>query len=311
LVAQTDTTRPVTESDLVAAVTALRISSPEEASRAGYHRIAPAASGPDLNAFAGEHWINPTYLRQTRIDPARPAFLLFYPLGGRHVLVGVAYAMMQEVGASQPTFAGGGVEAWHVHLPCGQIAELRQVLAESREDCLALGGQPSQLQMAMMHFWLVPNPGGPFASDNPSLPFMAVDLRSPAAADMADPVAAGRVRRLGLALSETFGAAPRLGILISQHPDSSFARWVGPYRAAVAEQLAQLRRAELMGDREGYLRAAELAIARWSRIRAAYSEAAINEVHRRLMERWYDNAIEPAHGDHHAQVTNRPAVRNR
>ena len=286
----------------ITAQVARELSTPQAARAAGYRRLAPA-SLPDLNPLAGEHWINQRYLRVSALDPAQPAYLMFYSFDSLNsrTLVGLAYGMAQAAGVPPPDGFDGDLDRWHVHLPCLDVPDMATVLAHDEEDCHALGGRPAQAQLSMLHVWLnVPNPEGPFAPDNPALPYVAVGLAPPAAEDLAVPDRAWRIRSLALALGETYGAVPRLGGLINQHPDSAFARRVAPHRRRIRELLPELRGADSTRDVLRYEQLADSAIGEWEIIRQAYLDAASSEALRVLLSRWFESAIDPArhrHGD--------------
>ena len=176
------------------------------------------------------------------------------------------------------------------------------ILVNDEEDCRALGGRPGAVQLTMVHVWLnTPNPDGPFAPDNPALPYVAVGLTPPTAEELAAPERDGRIRSLALALGETYGAVPRLGGLIDQHPDSSFARRVAPHRERIRALLPQLRSADSSGNQTLYEQLADTAIAEWNVIRQAYLDAAGSDALRFLIERWFNSAVDPAHHSHARQ----------
>ncbi len=280
---------------------ASRLGTRRAALAAGYRRLVPRAIGSDVNPVVGEHWINERHLRMAELDPARPAFLMFYPLPGGERLVGVAYAMTQLSGAAAPEGFDGPSDVWHVHHPCAGVPELGFTLAHGAEDCAALGGTPGEAQMAMVHVWLEPpNPAGPFAPDHPGLPFVATGLRPPSAEALADPVRARRARTLGLALGESFGALPRLGAQVEHDPALGFPDRVAADREAIRMSVDAMRTAERHGDHTRYAAAADRAIAHWDRIRRAYLDAAPSPALRLLLERWFAAAAgeDPHHLTH-------------
>ncbi len=270
---------------------ARRVATPEAARAAGYHRIAPPAVRHNLNALVGEHWINQRYLRAQPIDPSRPAFLMFYPLGGQERLIGLAYGVVQDTSAALPERLAGYPGHWHVHHPCGGVRGLGPILADDTQDCRRLGGVPGRTRLAMMHVWLnIANPLGPYASENPALPFVATGLEPPTSDDFKPPDRARRVLTLALALGESFGATPRLGSLVDF--DSRFAQRVAPRRAAIRGLLRALRSADAARDSARYGEIADSAIAVWHGIRAAYLDAARSDMHRVLLQRWYARVTE-------------------
>ena len=117
-----------------AAVITAQLTDTLAARRAGYHRIAPP-SLTDLTPFAGEPWINERFNRTQKLDLARPAYLMYYPLVGEDTLtlVGVGYTVAQPAGADPPHGFEGDGDMWHVHLPCAGVSGLRGILSESVE----------------------------------------------------------------------------------------------------------------------------------------------------------------------------------
>lgn len=282
-----------------AASAARRVARTEDAARAGYHRIARLPI-TDLNPFVGEHWIDERRNRSRELDLAHPAYLMYYPRLGPDslTLVGVGYTVAQPASAEPPAgFAGDG-DRWHVHLPCAGVPVLGGVLAESTAECVELGGTPAAWQVAMVHVWTVPNPDGPFAQFNPALPFQAVGIEPPSAEELHDP-AGPPWRELGLALSETYGAVPRMGARIAQSPDSAFADRVRPARDRIRALVAPLRAARSGGDAEAFHALADRAVADWRVIRAAYLDAALSAEHRVVLERWFAAAVA---GHHRTQL---------
>lgn len=279
---------------------ALELASPLAARRAGFHRIAPP-SVPDLSPLMGEHWINERNLGGESLDLTRPAYLMFYPLGNtpEQTLVGTAYGTVQLPEAQLPAGFAGNDDEWHIHLPCTGVPGVSTLLAEGVEDCRALGGEPGTNRIAMVHVWInIPNPDGPFAHDNPALPYVAVGLTPPTADDMADLERAQWLRALGLALSETYGAVPRLSSRLELHPDSTFARTAAPLREQIRRLLPRMRLADRNGDAAEFERLGDRAIAEWQHIREAYLDAALARSRelRSLFQRWFEAALDPMHG---------------
>ena len=279
---------------------ALRLASPLAARRAGFHRIAPP-SVPDLSPLMGEHWINERNLRGESLDLTRPAYLMFYPLGNspEPTLVGTAYGTVQLPEARLPDGFAGNEDEWHIHLPCTSVPGVSTLLADGVEDCRALGGEPGTNRIAMVHVWInIPNPLGPFALDNPALPYVAVGLTPPTADDMADLERAHWLRALGLALSETYGAVPRLSSRLELHPDSTFAQTVAPMRERIKRLLPRLRTADSDGNATEFERVGDRAIAEWQHIREAYLDAALarSPELRSLFQRWFEAALDSMHG---------------
>jgi hypothetical protein len=267
------------------------VAQPIDAHHLGFHRIAHRGL-KDLNPFVGEHWINERNLYGDSLDPARPAYIMFYPVLRDSTPVGFAYGLAQRSGSPPPEGFAGDRDVWHVHQTCHDLDALGSALVQSIADCEALGGRPGSSQIAMVHVWLdPPNPDGPFAPFNPALPFVAAGLKPPTAEDLASPERSSRLRRLGLALGETFGAVPRTGGLVDNPRNPAFREQAAPHRARIAELLAALRPAEDDGDREAYDAVADEMIAEWEHVRTAYLEHAGSSAARTLLERWFAAAV--------------------
>jgi hypothetical protein len=231
------------------------------------------------------------------LDLARPAYLMFYPVLGADsmVLVGVGYTVAQPVGSAEPDGFAGTADRWHVHLPCGGVADLQGILAESIAECQEVGGTPAQWQIAMVHVWLVSNPDGPFGQFNPALPFRATSINPPTARELADSGRGPLLRELGMALGETFGAVPRLGGSIAQDPDSVFADQVRPYRERIAALVPTLREARARSDSITFFAVAEQMSDAWRPIRDAYLAHARSPSHRLILDRWFAAALAGHH----------------
>jgi hypothetical protein len=147
--------------------------------RAGYRRV-----GIDFPAM-GEHWVNPGVLLRFGLDFARPAILTYAEIDGAYSLTGVVFAMSLDSGEAAPLVAGNE-RPWHEHN--GSLAD------EIRPHAHAHGGASSGRRLAVLHLWTeVPNPAGPFATDNWALPFVRLGLAVP------DPLPLDAARALSLA----------------------------------------------------------------------------------------------------------------
>jgi hypothetical protein len=163
-------------------------STPEAAKAAGYQ---PRFGDVPLQ---GEHYTNRDLVLAGTFDLDHPPVLMFSTIKGVQTLVGAAYAY--EVKAEEPTPEGfdGDADQWHEH------------------PFLALPGK----RLVMTHVWFVPSPGGPFAHDNPSLPFLELGIPVPTAGWLDFPA----YRQLGLALAiSQDGLTPRLKTVLAQYPD--------------------------------------------------------------------------------------------
>ena len=274
--------------------------STDSALRQNYIQLRPIRRIPGLNPFVGEHWFNPRWLRLPALDPARPAYLMYYPIDGREQLVGVGYAFSQPSGALPPPDFAGATPQWHLHHPCGGLPGLGSLLIGSPEECRALGGKAGATQIVMLHVWLEPNPDGAFGSENPALPFLATALTPPDSAAFADPDRSTGLRELGLALAETIGARPRYGTMSEFGPDSArFRARADPLRARLRLLADSLRAAERNRDPAAYDRGAVRAVGAGRKLRQVYLDLAPGPVARTLMERWFEAVLTPGHGPAH------------
>lgn len=168
--------------------------------KAGYGAIGFGVGVKDLSPFQGQHWIQMArFLVNPPTDLNNPEFMMYIPIGDSLIPVGVAYTHRVPAGAALPTEIGGTPAEWHSHVFCRNLPGEGNALADGPEDCKVRGGVSARTQIAMVHAWTVPNPDGPFAHDNPALPYIATGLTPPARVMKDD-------RLLGLALGETYGA---------------------------------------------------------------------------------------------------------
>ena len=136
----------------------------------------------------GEHWVHAGRLMAGVIDASRPAILSYADIGGQPVLVGVAYALPLGAGAPLPSAPR---DAWHAH--SGSVDEASFLPRHAGHDAKGPGAR-----IAVLHAWAwLDNPDGPFATDNPALPFARAGLAQV-------PASAPALRALALA----YGAAP-------------------------------------------------------------------------------------------------------
>jgi hypothetical protein len=210
----------------------------------------PLQFGPvrDLTPFQGQHWLSMgrVITMAMRPDPTvdldSPSFVMYLPVNGVLKPLGVAYTERITSKAVAPTTFAGLPAMWHTHMFCRNVPGEGQVLADGLEDCTDRGGTPTRNQIAMIHAWTIPNPDGPFAHDNPSLPFIAVGLKPPAKPTRDD-------RLFGIALGETYGA-----LLPEGHRIDHEARAAGTIEVLAAQRrilrdlVPQLVAAQKSGD---------------------------------------------------------------
>ncbi|HEX8246504.1 MAG TPA: hypothetical protein VF541_23570, partial [Longimicrobium sp.] len=89
--------------------------------RDGYRRF--GQEGP----LMGEHWYRPDLVPRP-LDLAHPSTLQYASIGGRKVLVGVAYTVYRRPGDPVPAGFAGGQDHWHTH----DVAHLADVATEDR-----------------------------------------------------------------------------------------------------------------------------------------------------------------------------------
>jgi hypothetical protein len=232
----------------------------------------PLQFGPvrDLTPFQGQHWLSVGRMvtmamsRDTVVDIDSPSFVMYLPVNGTLKPVGVAYTERITSKAAAPTTFAGMPAMWHTHMFCRNVPGEGQVLSDGLEDCTDRGGMPTRNQLAMIHTWTIPNPDGPFAHDNPSLPFIAVGLKPPAKPTRDD-------RLFGIALGETYGA-----LLPEAHRIDHEARAAGTIEVLAAQRTAlralvpQLVAAEKSGDQATFDALGKKAISTYNTLLAAY-----------------------------------------
>jgi hypothetical protein len=232
----------------------------------------PLAFGPvrDLTPFQGQHWLSVPrvagmVMANAPVDIDAPTFMMYLPLNGTLTPVGVAYTIRIGQQMKAPTTFGGMPAMWHTHMFCRNVPGEGQVLSDGLEDCTDRGGQPTRNQIAMIHTWTIPNPDGPFAHDNPALPFVAVGLKPPAKPNRDD-------RLFGIALGETYGA-----MLPEGHRIDHEARTAGTIEALNAQRVAlralvpQLLAAEKAGDQATFGALRKKAIGTYNTLFSAYT----------------------------------------
>ncbi len=128
-------------------------------------------------------------------DAARPAILSYIVIDGQPTLAGVVYAIPLMNGAKPPRVPGNA-GMWHEHN--GSVDEESLLSAHGGEH--QSHGQHSDptttdgTRLAVLHAWVgVPNPAGPFTTENWALPFARLGFPAP------DPIPVGAARALSLA----------------------------------------------------------------------------------------------------------------
>ncbi|HYR06484.1 MAG TPA: hypothetical protein VEQ60_01870 [Longimicrobium sp.] len=130
----------------------------------------------------GEHWYLPDAVRRP-LDLARPSTLQYATIGGRKVLVGVAYTYYRRPDEPVPEgFAGAG-DVWHTHdvtrLARAATAErpLLRAIVDRRIRRGRVGGGDGRTLLTMVHAWVwSENPDGVFAQSHRGLPYLRAGL---------------------------------------------------------------------------------------------------------------------------------------
>ncbi len=213
----------------------------------------------------GEHWVNVGRVLDT-VRLLQPPQLLFSPVGGKPQLVGIAYSFLGQK-AQAPDLFDGELDVWHDHPELG----------------------PQGKSAVMLHVWFVPSPQGPFAGQNPWLPYWAAGVEPPADSVLSVPTSALRARQLGLALAEAMepfgliaqvrGGASPLQMAIAQaqgnvqtNTDSALTPEIQARRDSLRTAIPLLNAARQAGDQASWDREADQTIAVWKRVRDAYLE---------------------------------------
>ncbi|MDB4877968.1 MAG: hypothetical protein JWM41_4414 [Gemmatimonadetes bacterium] len=205
-------------------------------------------------------------------------------------VIGVAYSK-RILERPVPTELAGTPAEWHLHAICRGVPGEGMVLADGRDDCVARGGTPAGANIAMVHAWTIANPDGPYAHDNPALPFVATGLEPPAHA-MADE------RLLGVALGESYGAK-----LVIAHRIDDMAQRAGKNqpliekRAALRALVPQLREAQRANDTRKFDALRKKTIDAWNALADEYRAAAPTPEMRARFDVELKEAVETMH--HH------------
>jgi hypothetical protein len=158
-------------------------------------------------ALMGEHWYRPELVGRP-LDLEHPSTLQYATVGGRKVLVGVAYTVYRRPGEPLPEGFAGNADHWHVHdvekLARAIVSDrpLLRAIVNRRIDRGKVGPGEGRTLLTMVHAWVwQDNPDGTFAQEHRGLPYLRAGL-PPAWAEGADEEAA-----LGVALLPPDGCA--------------------------------------------------------------------------------------------------------
>lgn len=244
----------------------------------------------DLSPFQGQHWINgPRFFTAAlapgqqfpTVDLSQPQFLMYLALGDSLVPIGVAYTKRIATGMPLPDSLAGTAAEWHSHVFCTRVPGEGNVLADGPDDCAQRGGTAAPNQIAMIHTWTVVNPDGPYAHDNPALPYLATGLRAPDNATRDD-------RAFAVALGETYGAKLVIAHLIERNLRRQDTAHVGlkklaALRVPMIELVPQLRAAEAKRDRGKFAELRRKLLDGWAALAAEYrAQASTPEIRARF-----------------------------
>jgi len=146
------------------------------------------AEGP----LIGEHWYRPDLTRRP-FDVSRPSTLQYATVGGRKVLVGVAYTVYHRPDEPVPEGFAGAEDRWHTH----DVAKLARAFVADRpllrwvvDRRLARGD--GRTRLSMVHAWVwSDNPDGVFADEHRALPYLRAGLPAEWAASASREAARG------------------------------------------------------------------------------------------------------------------------
>lgn len=247
---------------------------PDSLRTAGWNALGFGGGVKDLSPFQGQHWIHGLRFAANRpLDLSQPNFLMYLALGDSLVPVGVAYTNTIPADAAVPDSLVGKPAEWHTHVFCRSIPGEGRVLADGLDDCTQRGGIPAPNKIAMIHTWTVPNPDGPYAHDNPALPFIATGLKVPESASRED-------RLFGLALGETYGAklfiAHRIERQLRRQDTTNNVglKSLEQIRVPMRTVVQDLRSAEARGDAKQFNALRVRLIQEWNRLADKYRELA-------------------------------------
>ena len=148
-------------------------------------------------ALMGEHWYHPE-LTKAPLDLARPSTLQYATIGGRKVLVGVAYTVYRRPGEPEPEGFAGALDRWHTHdvarLARAAVAErpLLRSIVNRRIERGRVGAGDGRTLLTMVHAWVwLENPDGLFADQHRALPYLRAGLPAEWAAGAGEAAAQG------------------------------------------------------------------------------------------------------------------------
>jgi hypothetical protein len=257
---------------------------------AGFGAIGFGGGVKDLSPFQGQHWLQVRqFLTNAPIALDKPTIVMYLPVRDSLIPIGVAHTKRVVADTPSPTDIGGVPAEWHVHVACRGIPGEGQVLADGVQDCLERGGNPAPNQITMVHAWTVPNPDGPYAHDNPALPFIATGLKLPDHF-MRDE------RLFAIALGESYGARLMTAAIIERYTArAGRAHKLDVHRATMRGHVRDLLAAEQKGDAKAYDAARKRVLATWTLLLDEYHAIAPTPQIRKR----FDTELEQLLGAHH------------
>jgi hypothetical protein len=202
----------------------------------------------------GTHWVHGPRMLEGRggLSLNAPAQLMFSPVGGKETLVGLAYAYYAPIKDKTPPPAlFDGAPAWHDHPDLS----------------------PPGTNMLMLHVWLVPSPDGPFAGENPFLPWWAAGVTPPDVERMHDQVVSERVRRATLAFAEVADPNGWFPVIAKRPPVRSV---LDERIAAVKALIPEIEAARKAKDQARWDSLVDTVGTHWEAMAEAYLKSAVN-----------------------------------
>lgn len=260
---------------------------------AGYNAIGFGGGIKDLSPFQGQHWIQfMRFVANAPVDLNKPTFLMYLPVGDSLIPIGVAYTHRIPADAPLPTDLAGEKTEWHSHVICRNVPGEGTAIADGPDDCKAREGTAAPNQIAMVHTWTVANPDGPYAHDNPALPFIATGLTAPTHASHDD-------RLFGLALGESYGAKLPIARRIEfEATRDGKTTTLSDHRAKLRDLVTQLRAAQRANDAARFQSLRKNAIDEYGAIAAEYRRLSPSEQLRARYDAEYDMALDGMSHNH-------------
>lgn len=286
---------PATDTVLTAARRAVTTLSDTAAVRAAGFVPIEEISILDRTPFQGEHWFNGARSDTLpRVSLERPAFVMFGFVNGEYKRVGIAYSVRLHPAMASPVGLGGDSSAaWHDHYLCSIEGRPGPLIVDGNDHCRSLGGNPFPRRTVMVHVWTdTPNPEGIYGHDNPALPFIAIGLKPPGVHDLHDPERVREIRKLALAIGETYDARmPVTRSIDRANRDSALGAAARGHRTAIGALLPALRQADSVSDRASYNRVATSTMAEWDALRRVYEQMAPTPQRRTQLLHELDQAL--------------------